>query len=626
MRGRDLLRRGLAAGVGVALAVLSGCGAKTPAEPKPSAVTMSYSTGIAENGEYDTSMFGMNGLGDIGLNDPGCIYVSEEEDPEWGGYFYCYPGGFAGGDEGAQFDDEYFTENHIANYAGICFRSKDLYNWERVGSVGNNRFLCTIDTEDWCGTTWWAPECIRNPADGKYYYYGNSDVKPGWGVKGFSDSSTQGERFCVFIAVSDTPVGPFDVLYDIDAETGKRIPTINFQQAFGMSRPFNVIDISPFFDDNGDFYLYLRKESGGASGLNGIWGLKMKSMTVPDYSTFSLVTVPDYTTCSNKQGTVEDVAYEGEYFRGEGGVNEAPFMMKHNGKYYMTYASNGYGSVNYSVHQAVSDNPLTGFKKVDGAGGNPILDGGIFGNMNGTAHHAFVEAGDELYILFHRHNSNIDGDASSGRSMDVERVNWVTNPDGLEVLTANGPSYTLQWLPEAASEYRDIARYAETEASDGEGVEFLTDRILPYYTISEERTLWLESNEDNPDELTVTLKWDKPQSVSAIMIYNSANFETAFSKISEIRFKLAEKPSWAKKSYDYALIRDLKYPDIYYNSDTEDYIPIGPAVATFEPVMVTEITVVIKSKDRLAEFDQLGNPNNGLELSEIVVLGGKANG
>lgn len=599
-----------------------GCAGGKKDAKKPTAATMSYMSGEATNGEYDSKLFGMNGLNDLGVYDPGCIYVSEEEDPKWGGYFYCYPGGFAKNDEGGNLEGNYYKENHISNYMGICFRSKDLYNWERVGSVGNGKYLCVVDDEDWCDNVFWAPECIRNPADGKYYYYCNSPIKQNWGVEGFSSSANQSDRFNVCIAVADTPVGPFDVLYDSDPATGKRIPTINFQKGCGAQYPWAVIDISPFFDDNGDFYLYLKKEGDDHyTYLRGIWGLKMKSMSIPDYSTVRVLAKPDFVTATSTPGQIEQIETEGEYYFTESDVNEGPFMIKHGGKYYLTYAANGYGNVAYSVHQAVSDAPLGPFRKLSADEGNPVLDGSVYGNMHGTAHHAFVNVGDELYILYHRHNSSLDGNATSGRSMDVDRVNWVTNSDGLEVLTANGPSYTLQWLPEAASGYEDLARIADISVSEGKGVSFLHDRVLPYYTVSKDMAFTLDSDKENSSELKITLRWDKPVSVSALMIYNSDSLETAFSKISEVRLKLAERPDWADKDYDYALIKDLKMPKRYYNSETETYIGCAPASAEFEPVKVTEITLVIDEKDRFMPTDRYGKANNGLKLSEIVVLG-----
>lgn len=612
----------LLAGVLISALCLSAAGCKQEQKIINDSVYMNYATGVSENGEYNTKLYGMNGVNDVHGNDPGVMYVSKEEDPEWGGYFYMYPGGFAIGDEGAQLTDDYYTENHIQNYMGVCFRSPDMYNWERVGTEAKGKYVCTIDDEDWCDNMIWAPEVIRNPADGKYYMYCNATIKQDWGIKGFSNSSNRYDRFYICIAVSDTPIGPFDVLYDTDAETGKRIPTINFQTGCNTKYPWSVIDISPFFDDNGDFYLYFNKHTDDHyTFLNGVWGVKMTSMTTADYSTVSVLTQPTFVTASNVPGKIEQVTKEGDYWKSEGGINEAPFMLKHNGKYYITYASEGYGSISYSVHQAISDNPLSGFVKVDADKGNPILDGSVFSQMHGTAHHAFVTVGNETFICYHRHNSITVG-ANSGRSIDVDRINFITNSDGVEVMTANGPSYTLQWLPEAISGYKDLARTADIRISTGTGAEYLNDRILPYYQVAENAIMSMDGDPENRD-LTITMKWNEPVSVSSVMVYNSAAMETAFSKISQMKFKLAEKPDWADKDYKYAVVKDLEFPSIYFDPDSEDYSPCAPAVAEFSPIKVTEIVITIKGEDRLVEFDRAGNENLTLNLSEIVVLGGK---
>jgi len=110
--------------------------------------------------------------------------------------------------------------------------------------------------------------------------------------------------------------------------------------------------------------------------------------------------------------------------------------------------------------------------------------------------------------------------------------------------------------------------------------------------------------------------------VSSIMIYNGQEVSRAFSKVSDIRFKLAERPEWATKDYSYAVIKDLKLPDFYWNVETEEYIAGAPAVAEFDEIMVTEIEITIAATDRLVKVNKQGEDNTSLSLSEIVILGG----
>lgn len=603
----------LAAFLAAALCLsMTACGS----QQQDSLVYLNYGTGLDPfTDNYNTDLYGFNG-NDVEAPDPGCFYVSEEEDPQWGGYFYMYPTSFATNDW-AQLNGEYYKENGITNLVAGCYRSRDLYNWELCGALEGG-YVCVIDKEDWCQNYWWAPEVIRNPADGKYYLYFSAMIPQDWGVEGFSTSSSYFDRLHLGVAVSDTPVGPFDVLYDIDPATGKRIPTINFHTGCNTEHPWSVIDVNPFFDDNGDFYLYFNKHTDDHySQLNGIWGMKMVDMTHPDYSTVSCLTQASRVTASSIPGQIEEVETGAACINSEGSINEAPYMVKHNGKYYITYAPYGFSAPGYGVLQAVSDDPLTGFVKLDGMSGNPVMDGSMFGHMNGTGHHAFAKKGDQLYVIYHRHDSKYGWELGYGRSVCADKVNFVTNADGLDVLTANGPSKSLQWLEEDISGYKNLAESADIQISAGTGVRYLNDTIVPYYPVVKD---WVMSAEE--EEVTITLSWDKPVSVSSVMIYNSKDIDSAFSQISDIRFKLAEKPDWASRDYDYAVIQNLKLPERYYDVASEEYIPAAPAVAEFDPIMVTEIKITLKGSDKYIAENKLGEKSLLLHISEIVVLGG----
>lgn len=603
---------------GVLAAVLCfgvvGC-SNTKQEQEDSLVYLSYGTGIDENGNYNNKLYGMNG-NDVENADPGCFYLSEEEDPVYGGYFYMYPTGNATA-EGGSLNDPYYKENKISNLFARCYRSKNLYNWELCGALEGG-YSAVVDEEDWCQSNFWAPEVIRNPADGKYYLYFSASVSENYGVESISSSLNTYDRLYLGVAVSDTPVGPFDVLYDVDAATGKRVPTINFKTGCNLEYNWAAIDVSPFFDDNGDFYLYFNKhQDDHYSNFNGVFGMKMEDMATPDYTTVSCLTQAGKVTASNEPGNILNITSGADYSSTESGVNEAPSMIKHNGKYYLTYSSNGYTHIGYSVHQAISDDPLSGFVKPEIALGNPVLDGSVLGYMNGTAHHAFAKKGENLYIIYHRHDSIYGFDASWGRAICADKVQFVQNADGLDVLTANGPTKGLVWLSEDISGYKNLAQSASVQISTGSGVQYLTDGILPFYTVSQD---WFTTAES--DDITVTLKWEEPVSISSVMVYNAKEADKAFSQVSDMRFKLAEKPEWESREYDYAVIQNLTFPERYWNSESQEYIACAPAVAEFDPILVTELEITIKAADRLVAENKFGEKNTALNLSEIVVLGG----
>lgn len=567
-------------------------------------ILIDYGIGLGDDLQYNSELYGMNQSNDVEGADPGVFYVSPEEDKTWGGYYYMYQTGST--------RDDNIDIGPINAYAFRCYRSKDLYQWELCGTFDQGYSLM-VDWSDWSMDAFWAPEVIRNPADGKYYMYFSAASRPEWGTKveGLSSSSTWYDRLYLGVAVSDTPVGPFDMCYDtytVGTAT-YRIPTINFRTGCNTTYDWAAIDVSPFFDDDGTLYLYFNKHMDSHyQSIKGVWGMKMKSMTEPDYTTVSYLAKPYYTTVPDGTYTMESFDESNidknlyRYEWRESDINEAPFMLKHNGKYYLTYASNGFSAKNYSVHQAISDSPLGHFEKLSSTQGNPVLDGSIHGGntynyMNGTAHHAIVQNGEEMWIVYHRHNSTKSVDAGMDRCICADRVQFVTNSKGTEVLTANGPSMSLQWLPESVSGYKNLAKSATITISTGSGQEYLMDGILPFYQVAQNRVMSATS------DVTVTLKWDEAVSVSSVMIYNAYNKNNAFSEVKNLRFKLT-----GELAGKYAVIPELEFPARYMSNSIGAYVPCAPAVAEFDTLKITELQFTI--------------PVYGtVNLSEIVVLG-----
>ncbi len=587
----------------------AGCGAKDYG----SLVYLDHTCGMDDTGRYNTDLYGKNGESDVDGADPGVFYVSEEEDPEWGGYYYRYDTSSSSSVPSTQ----YYQKNSVSMLFAYCQRSADLYHWEEAGALADG-YSCGVDTQDWCGSDFWAPEVIRNPSDGKYYMYFNASARQGLGLDYISDSDSYTDRFYIGVAVSDTPVGPFDVICDIDEETGRRIPTINFQVAYGLDYNIAAIDAHAFFDTDGQLYLYfVRHPDDNYAGGNALAGMKMVSMAYPDYSTAVILAAPGAKSVISTPGDALKYEKGEDYFTAESSVNEAPFMYELNGTYYLTYASNGYGSINYSIHQALGTSPLGPFTKLEQAEGNPIQDGGLFGDVHGAAHHAFVECGNELYVIYHRHASVYDGVGWS-RAICVDRVSFTQNSSGTVVMTGNGPSRTLTWLPESISGYTDLAKTAQISVDNGTGTQYLSDGILPLYDVSADYKLSAAKG-----DVTITLRWQEPVSVSSVMIYNAATSEKAFSQISDIRFKLAEQPQWASRDYDWAVIENLPIQYDGWDEASEDYLECAPAVAEFEPIVVTEIQITVAEGDRLMEYNKQGDVNTAVEIAEIVVLGGE---
>lgn len=362
------MRKTLIAGaLFLSLVCLAGCGG---GDGITDGVRMNYSTGRASDKVYDRELF-YNNTNETVIADPGVVYVSEEENEEYGGWYYMYGTGSSAS----------YTTGDGNLYAFQCFRSKNLVDWQLAGEYAKGYSLM-LTSSDWVNLSSeniWAPEVIYNPTDGKFYMYFSAEAKPSATV---SSPSAAFDKLYLGIAVGDTPVsfrpiGAEDALFNAEGElVTSAQPPIDFERAYDCGI-FSVIDASPFLDDDGQLYLYFNKHTDSnpkTPSLQGVWGMKMKDFVTPDYSTLTLICSPGVVSAEgglSADGKPEVMSRGSAYSFSEGSVNEGPFMVKHDGTYYMTYSANGYSSPSYSVHQAISDDPLEGFVKPQTTDGNP---------------------------------------------------------------------------------------------------------------------------------------------------------------------------------------------------------------------------------------------------------------
>jgi len=262
------------------------------------------------------------------------------------------------------------------------YTSKDLKNWS-----GGSLCLRTADVygAPTSSAGFWAPEVYR--AGEKYYLV-----------------YTVAEH--IGIAVSDSPTGPF------------KSPISRYLVSH------SAIDPTLFFDDDGKVYLYY---VGWGSVSYGIYGREINLETY-ELGEEKPILKPDSGTWETKEGS----------------VTEGPFMLKHDGTYYLTYSGNGYQSKYYAVGYATSSDPLSGFWKYSN---NPILSQLPSNEVYGPGHHAFFTTpGGELMIVYHRHFSST---AVHARTACLDRAVFVKYPDEkiarLEIL---GPTSSYQPLPD----------------------------------------------------------------------------------------------------------------------------------------------------------------------------------
>ena len=98
------------------------------------------------------------------------------------------------------------------------------------------------------------------------------------------------------------------------------------------------------------------------------------------------------------------------------------------------------------------------------------------------------------------------------------------------------------------------------------------------------------------------------------MIYNSYDYDYAFSSVDQIVFTLGETPSWYKDGdLSNAHITNLPFNTDYVNLDQKFMRAGGSALASFNTMKVTEIKITVSQKFK-GDVD-------AIKISDIVVLG-----
>ncbi len=264
------------------------------------------------------------------------------------------------------------------------YSSTDLVNWEYRGQCMENNFWGWENNG-----LYWAPDVEYY--NGKFYMVCSINQHLG-------------------IAVADSPLGPFI------ADETYLFPS--------------TIDGHLFIDDDGQAYLYYVSSRPGVE--YGIYGAKFDLETLQVDLSTEVCVIND----TEKWETYDrdNIAYESQ-------VCEGPYMLKHNGLYYITYSGSDYLSKNYAVGYGVSESPLGPFVKYEG---NPIHIGNS--TVYGTAHHTFTTSpdGSQLYIIYHQHKNANEVEL---RKISVDKARFVPTESGIDRLETYGPTTTPQPMP-----------------------------------------------------------------------------------------------------------------------------------------------------------------------------------
>jgi hypothetical protein len=241
----------------------------------------------------------------------------------------------------ATFNGRYYLYPTTDGYAGWggtyykAFSSTDLVTWTDHGVI-----LDHAPDVSWADNSAWAPAVATR--NGRYYLYFSGGLATGNTAKQLG------------VAVSTSPTGPFrDAL-------GR--PLVSSGQFPGGQ----AIDPMVFTDDDGRSYLY--------------WGQGV-ARVVPlndDMVSFNAAQVRTITPS---------------------GYNEAPFVFKRNGTYYLMWSENDTRSEDYRVAYATGTSPLGPWTNR-----GVVLQKRTDLGVRGPGHHSVVRApgSDTWYIAYHR--------------------------------------------------------------------------------------------------------------------------------------------------------------------------------------------------------------------------------
>lgn len=276
------------------------------------------------------------------------------------------------------------------------YTSTDLVHWTDKGWAFKKG-------DGWGTGNFWAPDTIER--DGIFYMY-----------------YVANEQICV--ATSDSPLGPFT--QDVSEP---------------MHSDVKEIDAHVFYDEaTGKYYMYFVRFTNG----NVIWGAELND----DMKSIKEDTLTEILQAD--QGWDQDM----------GNINEGPFMLVKDGKYYLTYSGSHFESTQYGSGYAVADSPLGPYTKYSN---NPIMQSNTL--AHGTGHHCITTSpdGTEMFMVYHSHH---DLSTTEPRQLCIDRIQFTTDKEGNTVLEVKGPTVTPQALPSGSSDVNNFIEFDKEDLSD----------------------------------------------------------------------------------------------------------------------------------------------------------------
>jgi arabinoxylan arabinofuranohydrolase len=302
-------------------------------------------------------------------------------------------------------DEDEATEKGFIMKDYLCFSTTDMVNWTHHGPVFH------VDSIDWTAplNANAAEVVYRN---GKFYYY----ISPWSALPDGGD--------CIAVGIAGSPYGPFkDAL-------GK--PLISPGQTKYSGHLWEDIDPTILIDDDGQAYLYW--------GNNALYAVKLNEDMI------------SYTGEIITYDIKDKEAFGPDY-------EEAPWIFKHNGIYYMLYAAH----VPEAIYYTTSSSPL-GPWKYGGVIMKALAQGSI-GNHSGVAQYK-----GNWYFFYM--NQDLPNGHNKRRAVNV--IPFDFNPDG------------------------SITELAHSKA----GVVNAVANLNPFKRIEAETMAWAEGVETKKDDKT----------------------------------------------------------------------------------------------------------------------------
>ena len=429
-----------------------------------------------------------------------------------------------------------------------------------------------------------------------------------------------GNVYAGMVATAKTLDGPF-VQYVNDGSNGERKLSISepflahediyehLAKKYDISTSLNVVDMHPYVDPvTGDKYMYFNSSALAPHTLYSvaeIFVVKVgdkNSRWTDDWQwdTVKQLTRTGYVDMGENENAKRDDPMTD---LGETDINEGPYVIynENNGKYYLTISKGRWQSSGYSVIQAIGDSPMGPFKKLSRKEGGIIIQTEThWDHVVGPGHHSLIQHNGKTYIVYHQH---INKDASGDRAISMDEIKWIKNQNGEWIMYCNGVTKSPQLRLDCG--YRNIADKATVSVSnDANGTKAsLTDGL-----ISATSELDFVKEFTATANTVISLDFGGYRSVRGLMIYNSREYEKAFTSVRRIEFDFTGTKD-GQKVTGTAYIDNLAFnQEYFYDLYGTTYIRPGTAaIAEFEEMHVKSIRIIVSSKT--------------VNVSEIVVIG-----